>query len=209
VRLDEIIKLTPAQRRRLRLWGAKRTYRMERRKPLSRDELIDYLRRNSIRSSRVLEKLRKDGDPTLYDFRKEFKTWQEAEEVAFGKEPFKPEIDAEFVLKAAVLYDVWTYRAYREARKLHPEMFPSVAFVYRKFTGFKEFVVFARGFSLQRTVDDYRALWRKLGRRPLIEDCKTAGLLMDMPMKVFGSKAALDAHVDGLNKQGDKVRGKA
>jgi len=207
VRLEDIIRLSPAQRRRLRLCGPPRHYRKERRKRYAADELVDHLRRGSIRSTRVLERLRRSGDPTTYDFRREFGSWRKAVEAAFGKSPFLPTVDLKYVLRSAVLYNVRTYRDYIGVRRSKPEVFPSIRFVRKEFSSFAKFALCVRGESLERTAEDYGVLWRKLGRRPLVEDCKTAGIMLDMPMKVFQSKAKFDDFVEGLNRVGDRMRG--
>ena len=205
MKFDDIIKLPPKIRRRLRLWGPKRKYRKEKRRSYSSDELSDYLRRHDIRSSRLLMARRKRGDPTVDDFRKAFGSWRNAVEAAFGKAPFQPDIDEMYVVKAAVMYDIRTYRDYLKMRKAHPDVLPSVQFVRSRFSSVREFLAFVRWVSLKQTVDGYMSLWRKLGRRPLVDDCTTAGLHLELPMKFFQGKASFDDFVEGLHKTQEKL----
>ena len=207
MKVDEILELSPVQRRRIRMWGPPRRRKREVRPSYSRDELVDWLRRTSVRSSRVLARTRKQGDPTLYDFRKAFVTWNKAVEAAFGKNPFEPEVTSEYILKAAAMFDVWNPEDYAKERKANPEVFPSIGKLKKMFGSFREFVHLARERSLDKTRRDFMALWRKLGRRPLVEDCKTAGIALDRAMAVFKSKAKFDEFACSLDRIGEKVRG--
>lgn len=193
MRLKDVISLTAAQRKRLRSWGKVRKLgpRVER-KAFSRDELLDYLKQGGIRSSRVLEQKRSSFDPTVFDYRKTFGSWRKAVEEAFGTNPLRPNIDTKYVLRAVPYFNAWTWRRYVEARKVHPDILPSVNFIRHEFGKFSEFIACARGLSLEQTMESYRAVWRKLGHRPTIEECRLQGVRIEFAIEFFRGKAGLD-----------------
>jgi hypothetical protein len=193
VRFNDVIKLTAAQRSRLRSWNKVRKLGPRvKRKAFSRDELLDYLKQGGIRSWRVLEKKRSTFDPTTFDYRKEFGSWRKAVEVAFGSGSLRPEIDVLYVLRAVPYFNAWTWRKYKEARKAHPDVLPSVNFILHEWGKFSRFVFFARGQFLATAMNDYRAVWRKLGRRPTVDECQAHGVNLEFATAFFGSKYGLD-----------------
>jgi len=205
VRLNDILGLTASQRRRLRSWGkVRRLGPRVKRKAFSRDELLDYLRQGAIRSTRVLDRKRSTLDPTVFDYRKEFGSWRKAVDDAFGKGPLKPSIDARYVLRAVPYFNAWTWKRYLEARRAHPEILPSVRFILREFGKFSEFVACARWVSLEQTMESYRALWRKLGHRPLLEECRNNGVRIDFAIEFFRGKAGLDKLVGDMVESKEK-----
>jgi hypothetical protein len=201
VKLSDIINLTPAQRRRLRNWGAPVKKPHRKRPSFSRQELVEYLRKNEIRSWRTLERKRADGDPIPFDYRREFGSWQAAVEEVFGKPVVPVKVDSKYVLRAVPFFNAWTYRGYLAARRLSPHVLPSMNFVIKEFGSFELFIVCARGMSLKMVLDDYLALGRKLGRRPKLDECEAAGLKMEFALKFCRGKARLDDLADGVGGQ--------
>lgn len=193
VRLNDVIRLTRRQRCRLRAWGKiRRLGKREKRKDFSRDELVDYMRRNGIRSWRVLVRKRIMGDPTPFDYRKAFGRWSKAVEVAFGKDPLMPTVDVNYALQAVPFLGAWTWRKYLAARRSRPDIIPSARFIRREFGKFGEFIACARGMSLEQTMERYRALWRKMGHRPTVDECRERGIILEFAIEFFEGKAGLD-----------------
>lgn len=173
------------------------------RRRFARDELLDYMRRNNVRSSRELERKRIDGDPITFDYRREFGGWAAAVEEAFGKPALPTKVDAMYVLRAVPFFNAWTTRSYLAARRASPDVLPSINFVLKEFRTFKRFVALARCMSLKCVADGYDRLSRKLGRRPTVDECRADGLLLDFALEFFGGKKGLDDFVDGID--GEKV----
>lgn len=167
-----------------------------RRRKFTRQELLDYLKNNDIRSWRILEKKRIDGDPIPNDYRREFGSWRASLDEAFGKSPVPVEIDVDFVLKSIPYFNAWTYKNYINARKTSPDVLPSIYFVFKNFGKFKNFISFAREKSLEKTLEDYSVLVRKLGRSPTIDECRAAKLRIDFSSSFLKRKSGLDDLVD-------------
>jgi len=203
--LKSILNLPARQMRRLRLmWTPKRI----RRKcgKFSRDELLDYMRKNNIRSRRKLDVYRKDGDPLPSTYSGEFGSWGAALKAAFGSPIVKPSLDKEYVVKSALMMGIITYNQYVEARKKNPDILPSIWAVLKMFGSFARFASNVRALSFKETMDAYSRLWRRLGKAPSFTECKRAGINLDiMIIKVFLTKKSLDSYmqdvIDGIRKQ--------
>jgi hypothetical protein len=193
-RLDDIIKMPAARRRKLNLSKkTKKEYNKYPRKKRSREELIAYLRINEIRYSRKLEAVRQEGDPNVYDYRKEFGSWANATLAANG--PPSPSIgrfDAEYMAKAVIEFDLWTQAKYRAARQRSPDIIPSINFVYKEWGKWSNLTAYAREVSMKKVLNSYMAFWRRLGRVPTIKECEEEVINLEKPIKHFGSKREMD-----------------
>ena len=192
-RLDDIIKMPANKRRRLNLGRKKRDYNRHPRRVRSRDELIQYLKENNIRSSRGIESARQDGDPNLHDYRKEFGKWSQALLETYGPPP--PSIgkfDARYMAKAVIEFDLWTRSSYHKTRMIRPDIIPSLHFVYREWGCFGNLIAYAKEVSMKQVLNSYLAYWRRLKRPPNLKECEAENINLETPMKHFGSKRAMD-----------------
>lgn len=197
---EEILSRPAHERKRMhRLYKRARTYHRDHRKQYSRDELVDFLRRRGFRSKRQLERERVPGEPRLYDYRKEFKTWECAKIAAFGP-PEKPlaEFDARYMLKLIVEHGLWSAREYNRARKLRPDVLPSMSKVLREFRNWNNLKICARRSSAKVMFDEYLKLMRKLGRTPTSDECLRAGIALDKAMALFRGKREFDRFMRDL-----------
>jgi hypothetical protein len=200
---QDIFNLPDRQRRRFRFIPKRRgKYRKINRPKLSPEELVSYLRINGIHSSRQLERCRREGDPTLSDYRRAFAKWSDAIEQAFGRvEKVVVCNDPEYFAKLLVQFDIKTIARYRELRRLRPDIVPSYWEVRRKWGGFKGLKLLLRRYSLKAIFDSYLSLKRRLGRYPTRGECRDYGIAFSKLKELFGHKKKLDEFLDGLEKK--------
>lgn len=192
-RLDDIIRMPAEKRRKLSLGKKKGSYRRHPRRQRGRDELLAYLRTHQIRHTRQLEGIREDGDPNVYDYQKEFGSWGQAILVAYGPPP--PSIgrfDAKYMALAVIEFGLWTQQLYREKRKLHPDIIPSIYFVYREWGKWSNLKSYAKEYSMKQVLNSYMALWRRLGRTPTLKECDDEGINLEAPIRHFKNKRNMD-----------------
>jgi len=79
----QIAGLSREKRCRIRTRRKPRRYHKEKRIQLSRDEMIDLLRRHEAHTAEKWRQLRRKGEPTVNDYRKEFDSWANAKAIAF------------------------------------------------------------------------------------------------------------------------------
>ena len=191
---DDIQKMPDQQRRRLRLRKEFRHYQKQERPRLSPEDLLKYLRDREIRSSRILTKTRLPTDPTVNDFRREFKTWREAVQKALGRE-LTPVVDGDYVLKAVFDLGLWSVATFRAARKVDPVSVPSWRQVKKGWGTYRNLFECARRMNLKLLLEEYRKLYRKLGHDPTLSEIKEANLRMEEAIKFYGGKKELDKFV--------------
>lgn len=172
------------------------TRKREKRRKLSRDELLDYLRRNDFRSSRKLTAGRKPGDPTVADYRREFGQWSVACEKAFGAKPFSHEITHEYLVKVVVQFGLWTREKYEAAHKERPEIVPTYVSVIREFGEWSTLIHFAERYDARHMMEMYMRLSRKIGRNPTVGECREQGIDKRKLEKLFGGKEYFRQNVE-------------
>ncbi len=169
-------------------------------------ELLEYLRKTGIRSSRRLMALRKDGDPIVWDYRREFGSWSKAVEQAFGRE-LQADFDPRYLLKTVIEFNLWSQRAYQRARNKAPHIFPSVKFIIKMWRTWANFMKCAQATSLDAALDKYRKLERRLGHRPTMRECRVRGVLIEEALRRFGGKHTLDELLSGAERQRERRDG--
>jgi hypothetical protein len=169
-------------------------YRKHPRPCRTRDELVAYLKEKGFRTVHSLDVGRVEGDPTRDDYIKEFGSWAEARDTAFGKAD-KLEVDFQYTLKAFVEFGLWNRSAYLEARKKRPDILPSLHQINRRWGRFGNLVACARRLSASESIISYLKLRRKSGVVPTIDECRAAGLDISKLMGIFGGKRELDDYV--------------
>ena len=194
---DSCLPLSKSQIKLLRLNKKRMRYKRQARVPLSRDEMIQYLRDNGIHSSRVLERKRKTGEPNVNDYRKEFGSWSNAVVEAFGVKQ-AVDYDPEYILKAVYELELWTVRRFNAARKLDPVTVPSWRVIRREWGTYSKLFEYARRHNLKKLLDEYRKLIRKLGHIPSLDEIQNSNLRMDDAIKFYGSKKEMDEFVQKM-----------
>lgn len=186
---------TPAhQLKLLRRRKRYRRYKKQDRKKLSRDDMLEYLRSNEVRSSRMLMEVRKPDDPNVDDYRKEFGNWSDALHLAFGSIEASKH-DAEYMLKAVLEFNLWSVKRFREARKVDPDIIPSWSSIRREWGSYSNLIESARRLDLRNLLLEYLKLMRRLGRTPTLNDLKKYNLRMDAAIKFYGGKKEMDEFV--------------
>ena len=207
MKLKDIINLPSYARRNMRIYLGSRPYHRETRKSLSRDEMIDYLRRNNVRSIGQLESVRKKGDPKVQDFRKEFGQWSAALRAAFGPPLMKAEVSVNYLLKCLLQFDIRTWKDYLAARKKDPDIFPSSYAIKKEFRTFKDFRACAYGWSIRDTTYECLKLRRRFDRNPTMEECRNAGLIMDNIIEFFGGLAKWNKYLTDIAQLSERGKG--
>lgn len=195
MKIEEMLLVPKNRRNRLRPFMKRRKYVSERRK-FTREQLIKYLQRNNFRSAYKLGKFRKPGDPTDYDYRKEFGSWETAKTNIFGKDG-GIEFDAIYLLKAIIEFNLWTVRSYQAARNKEPLVFPPLKEALKEWGGkFSIMAGAAKQLSFKATLNEYKRLWRKLGRVPSMSEVKAEGIVLDSAISYYKSKKELDIFME-------------
>jgi len=129
-----VMPKTIQQRRRMRHRNRSKWHN---RKPcvMGREEIVDFLVKNNVRTHEQLVGLNADGVPSLYACKMMFGSWNEAKNAAFGTKEGR-EWTKEEVLKTCRQNGVNSRRAYIDARKRFHNTLPSVRYVVTNFGGF-------------------------------------------------------------------------
>jgi len=195
--LDRLLELSPGQ---LRRWHSRRRargrYRRRRRPRRSKEQLAEYLRSRGFRTRAQLRAGRRHGDPTDDDYRDAWGSWGDA-----VKEIWREEARSRrYVVNSVIEFNLWTKAAYQEARVSRPDVFPSMRAVCREFGSWGVLKEIAAAMSLRKTLAAYMDLKRRLGRRPTINDCRMAGVIVDKAIEVYDGKRGLDHFVESLEE---------
>ena len=192
MKMKDMLEMSDEQRYRLRPFKKRRKYIYERRK-FSQEELIGYLRKNNFTSAGKLETGRKPGEPRVYDYKKEFGKWENARSAAFGIMEIDCGVNAKYILRAVIEYNLWTAKAYRAIHNKEPSIFPSLHRVLKKWGGKWSIVVgAAKQLSFKSTLDEYKKLWNKLGHTPSMEEVNAEGISLESVLRYYKTKKAID-----------------
>ena len=207
---EDIRKMPPEQRRRTRLRGQKRGAYRSNTVKMSRAELIAWAKEKGIKTTGDLKRLRGDGDPTLYDFRKEFVRWSVFVEEAYGEIKKKgvtpedvlgeiPYRDIEYVIKLINEKGIKTRDQYLSFRRLYPEQFPSIYRLKQHFNCWADVLFTADKYTMTGQMKHYYRLMNKYGRCPTREECKKEDCPIDLLIAHFdGSKRKVDEYMKAL-----------
>lgn len=188
--------LPDGKKHHLRPFKKRRTYIRENRH-FSKEELLEYLRKNNFRSAHQLEVGRKPCEPNVYDYRKEFGNWENARSAVFGIRTMDFGFNAHYLLKTVIEFNLWTVRAYQAKRILEPDIFPSLRQIRKKWGGKWSIMVgAAKQLSFKATLDAYKKLWRRLGRKPTMEDASIAGISLESVLRYYKRKEELDKMIE-------------
>lgn len=160
----------------------------------TKKELAEYLKRNNYRTRDALRAGRSPDDPNDRDYRNAYGSWTAAVREIFNIKDFS----RRYIVQSVVEFELWTQRSYRLARKSRPDVFPPVSVVLREFGNWSGLKQVAAAFSLKKTLESYMLIKDGLGRRPSLEDCRRAGLVLDTAIEMYGGKRGLDRFVDSL-----------
>lgn len=196
--LQTLIRVPRSVRRKIeRSVGATKKHRRDDRKDFSEDELIDFLKRNGIRTQSQLESFRRDGDPKRQDYEKVFKRWGVAQTKAFGPPLAIASVmdtvpTAEYMVQCFLRYNLTTRALYKKKQKELPDLVPSVYWVNRIFGSYRKFKAKACEKDIGLTLFRALRLRRKLGRYPSMRDYESEGINMDVMLKWFVTKKSWD-----------------
>ena len=194
---EQLLALLPAERKNVRLLPRRRGhYRDRNRERLPQDQLVDFLKAHKIKTTVDLRKHREKNtaSPMIHDYIAAFGSWKAAVERAFGKSILTqpPPNDPAYIAKCAVQFDAWTQARYLAVRRLMPNVVPSARQVRRVWGNFGNMFFAARRMSAQKTLEDYLALERRLGRIPTAKECRAVGLDLSPLNICMGTKWEID-----------------
>jgi len=194
---DDILAASRHVRKRLRLDKKPKRYAKEQRGPFDRETLLSHLREARTKSWRKYKAARNHGDPTVYDYRKEFSgSWRLACEAAFGKDPIEvSKLDHKYIYDTILQFNIWTYAEYKRKRVMFPDILPSKHRLIAEWGHWNTLKECAKRHSVKLLVDDYIKLWRRLARKPTLADCREVGLVIDKAIEFYKTKKALDEMV--------------
>jgi hypothetical protein len=211
--VEKLLAMDKCDRRRMNPFG-KRTARRkkcseprQKRIPLSRKEMIAYLRDNGIKSAPQLAKaLAKNGDsgPTYYDFKKEFGLWENVRLEAWGDISVigaAPMDDPAYQLRVILDYGLYSAPAYRAARSKMPHVVPSFKKLLTHWGKFSTATEAALRMTAKGQVTAFLRLRDQLGRMPDERDCTLAYIDYSSVVGVFGSISSLNKFVAINDKQ--------
>jgi hypothetical protein len=197
--VEALENLSRDERRRVRVGRRRvRRWHREKRRRLSRDDLLDYLRRNNFGSRRKMERGRKPGDPKIWDFLREFGKWSSAKTEAFGKEPFPAGFSARYLVKVVCENNLWTARLYREERRVRPDIVPSFYYVEKEFKWWGNLKYAARQYDSRLILDEYFRLKRKIGRAPTFKECRENDIAVNRLVDLFGGRRRFNEVISSL-----------
>jgi len=198
---DDILAAPGHVRKRLRLDKKPKRYAKEQRGPFDRDTLLRHLRGTGIRSWRKYQSARNHGDPTVYDYRKEFDSWTKACEVAFGKDLVEvKKLDHKYIYETLLTFNIWTLAEYEKKRAKFPDILPSKHRLMAEWTRWSNVKECAKRHSLKLLLDEYIKLGRRLGKKPTLADCREAGLVIDKAIQFYKGKKGLDDMVASMRR---------
>lgn len=207
-KLNDIFNMPDVIRRRLKLKKNKR--RRKRRKDIknyTEEELLFFLLDNGIKSSRQLEAIRSQiDDPTVYDYRKRFGSWQNALNQAYGdtQDIIANEITAEYLVRVVVEYNLWTYRNYLEGHKRNENVVPSYHYVIKLFGNWSNLTETAKKYSMNENLKQYVTLWNKLNKKPTLLELSQDKVDIEKLLNYFSTKKELDEFVIQLRDSNEK-----
>lgn len=197
---DIIDKLLGFSLEQLGRWHSRRRrrgrYARKARPVFSKEKLVEYLRQKGFKTRDQLRAGRGEGNPTDDDYRKAYGSWGDAVKEIWPKET----LTKEYVAKALIEFKLWSKSAYETARKRRPDVLPSMRFIRREFGSWSVLKEIARAMSLRETLAAYMELKLRLGRRPSMDDCRMAGIIVEKAMKAYGGKRGLDRFVEALEE---------
>jgi hypothetical protein len=201
--LQDTFNLPDSKRRTVKLvYKPRGRYRKEIRPKFTQDELVSFVRERNVRAIRQIEKVRKQGDPTVSDFRRAFKKWRDVLCIAYGwNEPLDVVRDPEYLAKVVIQLGITTVEGYIEAHRKRPDIVPSYRHLIQKWGGFRRLKEITRRYSLALLLNDYLVLKRRLGRHPTLEECKFANVNLEKGLEFFGKKERIDEFLDSMEKK--------
>ena len=199
--VDKLMSLLPSERRFVHLEPRRRgAYRSRKRTRLSKDELLEFLIANKVKTTGDLNKLRAQNKdcPLVQDFAQAFERFSIAVEQAHGKPILTqpPPNDPAYIAKIAVQFDCWSQAQYLRLRRMNPGVVPSSRQVRRIWGNFRNLFFAARKESARKTFSDYLKLEWRLGRVPTAMECRQAGLDLSPMRAIFYNKFGLDDFLD-------------
>lgn len=195
--IDRLLGLSADE---LKVWRSKRRargpYKKRGRPKRTKEQLAEYLIKNNFRTRVQLRNGRQEEDPTDVDYCKEYGSWTAAVTEIFNIQP----VDRRYILKSIIEFNLWTKRSYQSVRKKRPDVFPSYCTIEKEFGSWGIAKELAVTMSVKKTLHAYMELKKRLGRRPTMEDCQMAGLIIDSVIKMYGGKSGFDKFVESLEE---------
>ena len=198
---DDILAAPRHVRARLRLARKPRKHNTEDRGPFTRDDLLRHMRAKGKASSRKYAASKLPYEPAVYDYWKEFGSWRRAQEEAFGRDVHEvSEVDHKYIYDVIIQFDIWTVAQYEKKRAEWPDVMPSMHVLKREWGRWSNVKTCARRHAVALVIDDYLNLWRRLGRKPTLSDCRGDGLVIDKAVKFYSGKKKLDAFMVDMRR---------
>lgn len=155
----------------------------------NREELIQYLIKNDIKTEVDLKKKRKDLDPYIKDYKKEFGSWKEAKKTAWGfldRSVINPhENNPQFFIDLAIQYNITKKVQYQRKHKEFPKDFPPVNQILKIWMKWENFYDSVEKMSDKIQINKYMNLGRTLKRIPSAKEAEKEGIYLDKVIKTW------------------------
>lgn len=191
--IQKIIEMSDEKRRNviIRRRIRRRPKRIERQR-FSEKEMLNLLKESLCRSWRKWESQRKPEHPSVYDYRKTFGSWGQAVKKAYGDIDTGGKRDGAYYIKLVIEFDLWKHSQYVIAHKLRPDIVPSYRQLRKGWKSYRVLVEAAKRVSIKKILERYMSLYRRLGRKPTMDQCRQDGVQIDYAIRLLGSRERLD-----------------
>ena len=182
----------------------RKPYKFIERPKFTRQQLIDFLKNNNIKSSRKIDKIRKNNDPCLSDYRLEFTFWKDAIKEAFPEDTFITSDDqsALYFINLLRQFQISTLDEYKAKRKICPDLIPSIYQLNKYFGGFSNIKSLEQRYNISKTIESYIKLKQNINKKTLsVKKCKDSKVDISFAVKFFGSKEKFDKFVRKLERK--------
>jgi len=203
---EKLLGMIPEQRReylKRKQKKNKKKHSRQRERTWTKAELIEFLRENNVRSSKVLRA--KYTEPKVYDYQKHFGSWGRATAIAFcegnpADEVMKRmrSITPEYLARLCIEARIKSKKEYIRHYKERPDIFPSFWQIHKHFGGWKPIRQFIKRFYIRRQLEDYIEAVLKEGRHLTVGQCKKRGIHIDVAVYWLGGKRYLNRHVEEM-----------
>lgn len=186
-----MIKRPPIRKKRSKIGGRKS---LSKRDNFSKDEIVNFLKRNSIKLQSTIFLYRNDYQcPSISQVVYTFGSWENAMNYVWGRSDFvEPEATIEYLTNLVCKFELWNASKYLKERRKNPDLVPPYNHILKKWVSYNKLIAEIRSKNLWVETNIYISLWRNRDKKPTINECKKNNINLEGLVRFYGSKAELD-----------------